>query len=201
MFLTRMALDVRREETASLLRQPGEMRRQLAEILTIDQERMLWRLDQLGSRTWLVMLSRQRPSLLDLHERIGYPGVFPSWETFPIDDILEDVHTGTDWFFELTASPTSLVDAKDDALLSRDYLTDWLRSQGEACGFRLDNVNMAVGRWSALESQFMLMAAFTGHLTVTDEEKMLQAITQGLGSGREFDAGLLTIARRKSFWE
>jgi hypothetical protein len=48
----------------------------------------LFRVETISSRLWLVVLSRLRPSLYAAHERYGYQGAFPSWETLDFDEDL-----------------------------------------------------------------------------------------------------------------
>ena len=90
MFLTRMALDVSRPDTQALLQEPGRMQREIRAAFAGGNIQPLFRTDMISSRLWLVVLSRLRPSLYAAHEHYGYPGVFPSWETFDYDETLEE---------------------------------------------------------------------------------------------------------------
>ncbi len=202
MFLTRMALDVNREETQQLLLDAGRMQREIRAAFAGGNMQPLFRLETISGRQWLVVLSRLRPSLYAAHERYGYLGAFPSWETFDYDSDLEQAENGTTWNFALNASPAGVSPAPDPAWLEPHRLNHWLERQGSQCGFSLKWATVADVRWKKLDGEAsLLLADWNGVLTVTDQETFIWAVSSGIGNGRENGVGLMTIARNNTYWE
>ncbi len=201
MFLTRMALDVNREETLRLLADPGRMQREVRAAFAGGNMQPLFRVEMIGSRQWLVVLSRLRPTLYAAHERYGYPGVFPSWETFDFDETLEQAENGTTWNFFLSASPRGISPDDDPAWLEPRRLIQWLTEQSRSCGFEIRRCAVTHAEWRPADDAFILITEFTGVLTVTDRETFTWAVSTGIGNARENGAGLMTIARNNTFWE
>ena len=85
MFLTRMSMDTNRPDTMRALSDTAELERAVAGAFGGAAVSALWRLDQLNHRTHLVILSPIRPTLWPVHERYGYLGCFPSWQTEDYD--------------------------------------------------------------------------------------------------------------------
>lgn len=201
MFLTRMALDTNREETNALLQDPGRMQREVRAAFAGGNMQPLFRTDTISSRLWLVVLSRLRPSLYAAHERYGYLGAFPSWETFDLDETLEEAESGTNWNFELSASLMGIHVEEDPVWLEPYRLTQWLAEQSAGCGFALRECTVLSSRWMPAGDAFLLIARWKGTLTVTDAERFSWAVCTGIGQGRENGSGLITIARNHTFWE
>ncbi len=201
MFLTRMALDTNRRETIELLSDPGRMQREIRASFAGGTIQPLFRLSMISSRLWMVVLSRLRPTLYAAHERYGYPGVFPSWETFDYDETLDKAENGTTWTFELEASPVGIAPSIDPAWQDPYRLNRWLREQGKTCGFELKSATVLRSEWEPLGEARFLRADWEGVLTVTEQETFVWAVCAGFGNGRENGAGLMTIARNNTFWE
>ncbi len=201
MFLTRMALDVNREDTRQLLADPGRMQREVRAAFAGGNMQPLFRMETIGSRLWLVVLSRLRPTLYAAHERYGYLGVFPSWETFDYDETLETAENGTTWNFFLSASPRGVSPDADPAWLEPYRLTQWLLHVSAASGFAVKACPQIRAEWRAAGDAFILVVEFEGILEVTDQDTFTWAVSTGIGSARENGAGLMTIARNHTFWE
>ena len=201
MFLTRMALDVNRSETAALLSDPVRMQREVRAAFAGGNMQPLFRLEMIGSRLWLVVLSRLRPSLYAAHERYGYLGVFPSWETFDFDETLEQAETGTTWNFTLSASPRGIAEIPDPSCLEPYPVQRWLEVQGAACGFEVRESRVTRNEWWSLDDAFIHVCVLEGVLTVTDQDKFTWAVATGIGNAKDSGAGLMTIARNHTFWE
>ena len=200
MFLTRMALDVNRPETAEILNDPEGIRRAVSSAFEYDSKRVLWRLDELSHRTWLVMLSTLRPDLWIAHQKYGYLGAFPSWETLDYDRELDDAYTDTVWRFELCASPSGTSDVVREEWQDVEYLNNWLNQQADVCGFIVRRVESVSSEWVRVGDKQMLLARWQGELRVKDEDLFLWAVTTGIGGGRDYGAGLMTISRVGNVW-
>ena len=184
MFRTRMALDITRSATQQALTSPEIMNEAVRSAHY--GENALWRIDQLRDRPYLLVLSRFRPAMWGIHEQLGIPGAFPSWESECLDDALEALARGDRLRFRLLAMPP------EDAPPAR--LKDWLISEGAVCGFSLSAADFDVlhVQRRALPAA-TVTAAFAGVLTVLEPERFASALQSGIGGGRRFGMGLMTL--------
>jgi len=102
--------------------------------------------------------------------------------------------------FRLRANPTVKRGGKREGLLSEDEQIAWLNRKGTVHGFTVMTVyvhdqRFEVGKSGSEGEVRMFCATFDGHLTVSDPEKLLQAVENGIGSGKGFGNGLLSLAR------
>ena len=116
--------------------------------------------------------------------------------------------------FRLCANPTRrlfVTQQKEERKGARvdirgdDQLQHWLERKGVANGFELvrrgsDNLSMVVntGTVRARKQTATLTFSsvmFEGVLRVTDPDRMYQAVRNGIGSGKAFGFGLLSLAR------
>ena len=201
MFLTHMALDINRRETVELLQNPALLCLTVRAAFAGGNLVPLFRIDEIGSREWLVILSRLRPSLHLAHERYGYLGVFPSWETFDYDDIIEDATDGSIWRFELNASPLGLVPAPDECMLDESWLNNWLRESALPNGFEVRSLHLMKRGWLDMEDRYLHYARWRGSLRVTDAQLFEGVSMRGLGVGQKWGEGLMTLSRTNGLIE
>ena len=146
MYLYRAELDPTRRETMVALISPQKFHGAVENAFAGARRRRLWRLDQLGEKLYLLLLSEERPDLTALCAQFG-TGAPP--ETRPYDPLLERVTAGSCWQFRLTANPTrSKKDSADHTArgtLKPCYLEveqeEWLWAQAAKHGFAVR------GRW------------------------------------------------------
>lgn len=207
MFITRMALDVMRAETKAALNSPIALGAAVKEAADSPERETAWRVEQLGYRTYLLMVSLYRPAMLTLHERFGIAGSFPSWETEDYDGVLESATEGTRWHFNLIACPQRIVrDAECAAvcvpaanLAAEETQKDWLVKTAAQNGFFVEKNEFVVmdesWRQRAEQNRVILwrQIAYEGRLTVTDQELFYRVLTEGVGLERGMGMGLLTV--------
>jgi CRISPR system Cascade subunit CasE len=128
------------------------------------------------------------------------------------------LETGQRLLFRLLANPTKRVSANNteqDArwrgkrieLCCEEDQIAWLRRKGEVAGFRLlaarvnrdvPNVQTATrpktSGWREKSRLSFGSALFNGELEITDAERFRQALSDGVGSGKAYGFGLLSIA-------
>ncbi len=192
MFLTRIALDTRRPETSRLLATGDSLRMAVLSTFAGGNMQPLFRIDEYGSRTWLVMLTWLRPTLAALHQACGYPGVFPSWETFPLDDLLEAAEEGSRWDFDLVGAPFGMTDAPDPPF-TQESLIHYLENVQLESGFSLIDTEVVSAVPMAIACGHMLLVRWRGRLMVTAPDMFRWAMSSGFGAGQDYGAGLMTL--------
>ncbi len=160
------------------------------------------------------VLFRVEPEVRDRILRVLVQSpVRPSWEKFGgdcrgfLEARVKEFHpalpAGGLFQFRLRANPTVTRNGKRLGLVRDDVLQDWLRRKEEKTGIRFRSV-VAVdegylsGTKRTEASQFKVnikTVRFEGVLQVADPELVRGTICSGIGSGKAFGCGLLSLAR------
>lgn len=208
MYLSRAELDPTRRETMVALISPQKFHGAVENAFPGARRRRLWRLDQLGEKLYLLLLSEERPDLTALCAQFG-TGAPP--ETRPYDSLLERVTAGSCWQFRLTANPTrSKKDSADHTargILKPCYLEveqeEWLWAQAAKHGFAVSEGSFAVTRKQTYHFKkngtrpvTLLAVTYEGILQVTDPEAFKALLCEGVGRGKAYGLGLMTIIHR-----
>lgn len=203
MYLSRVFLDTENRRTLQALENPEILHGMAEACFDGERERCLWRLDELNGQTVLLLLSREKPELQRLADQIGLPE--ETGETKNYGPLLGKVLNGTVWNFRLAANPiTHVPDAqggrgKVKAITIVAHQREWLMKQAKKNGFLVDPNQFDVIRsqWRVFRNKgktlTMLCAVFEGVLTVTDQEQFTKALENGIGRGKAYGMGLLTI--------
>ena len=147
----------------------------------------------------------------------------------PITMLYDSLRTGQQLIFRLRANPTKRISAnnrnqaprwhgKRVELCREEDRIEWLQRKAESLGFQLTSVQLKKDLPSTQVAQdgktFGWRSAdrrgkpdlafgavlFEGELTVTDAMKFKQALASGIGSGKAYGFGLLSIAPLRSSW-
>ncbi len=200
MFLSRMALDMSLEDTQSVVRSFQLQKEMVFSAFPPSSGRLLWRIDSLEGRLWIVMLSRLRPDLTFFHQQCGYQGVFPSWDILDYDDILDQVDLRHAQHFEFYACPYPFVSMPKNEYQDMRHLRTWFESTGKHCGFELANMESITSCWKVINQKYTLFTWFTGKLWITDLDTFSEACFHGIGENLDLGAGLLTISEQSTVW-
>jgi len=235
MYLSRLELDLKKRDTMRALASPSvfhgaaeaachahDAERQLSLFPDLPPDsqtslfeakgRTLWRIDTLRGKTYLLILSRERP---DLSRAVEQFGTGAAWETKNYDILLNSVRKGERFRFRLTANPTvsrsspKSADVKKPrgtvhAHITTEYQRLWLLQTSERRGFHLngDSFDVTESRWrdfrkgtEGKQRVTLLSATYEGTLEVTDAEKFRETLASGIGRGKAYGMGLLTVMR------
>ena len=205
MYLSRVELDLTRRSTMEALAAPQKLHGAVESAFAGERRRRLWRLDQLGEKLYLLLLSEERPDLTALCAQFG-SGAPP--ETRPYDPLLERVTAGSCWQFRLTANPTkSCKDTQNPAArgtvaahCTTQYQKQWLLERAAKRGFALREEGFTGTRvqWQHFAKHgtrpvTLLAVTYEGVLQVTDPEQFRARLCQGMGRGKAYGLGLMTI--------
>lgn len=170
--------------------------------------------DDIGGRKGANVLFRVEDArtLLVQHEGVAtWDSLGPLLQSYRAKDIEEAhraIRTGQTLRFMLVANPTfdAVVDGKRRRTAVRDAArqTDWMTRKLDQCGARLvtaDGVaQLSVGAtWQQTSRRggqriTHWAVAFRGMLEVLDHERFFEALGAGVGRGRAYGFGLLTVA-------
>ena len=180
-----------------------------------ERERKLWRVDTLRGKTYLLLLSRERPNLSKAARQFGNGKL---WETKNYNPFLDGIREGEILRFRLTANPTVSRSSPQNAdgekargsvyaHITAEHQRLWLLQKAPRHGFRLtpDSFDVTESRWRTFRKGAernrrvtLLSATYEGTLEVTDAEKFRETLAAGIGRGKAYGMGLLTVMRRAS---
>lgn len=182
-------------------------------------KRVLWRLDQDGLKHTLYMVSPIQPDLTHIAEKAGW--VSQAWNSISYDAFLDRLLVGQEWGFRLHANPvkqeSTPAGSRGKILphVTPEQQIQWLSSRSDALGFRVKESSESITglivdvssredlrfarkdpRQGGRSAQVALRKAqFDGVLKVTDAELLKAALTQGIGRGKAYGCGLLTLRK------
>lgn len=211
MVLSRFELDTARRSTMCALASPSLFHGAIESSFPGERQRRLWRIDPLGGRLYLLLLSGETPPADDAPAQFGIPGA--QWESRDYTPLLNALRPGGVWRFRLCANPTvSRKKGDDDSRgsvmphITPDYQKLWLAERADKHGFSLDEDAFDVvseRRYSFRKGGGsrpvqLLSVAYEGLLTVRDPDLMRETLTTGIGRGKAYGQGLLTLAPPRS---
>ena len=178
------------------------------------RRRHLWRIDHLAGKDYLLVVSEDKPDLVQLEAH----GVLGSAKTKEYDAFLDKIQVGQIFRFRLTANPTYAVAQPGEKRskiyphITVDQQKKWLLDRSERLGFEfleqetdIDDGNeqltleIVERNWEVLRRKSgqrtikLSSVSFEGFLKVTDLEKFKIALTEGIGREKAFGMGLLTV--------
>lgn len=207
MYLSRVELDLTRPATMVALSAPQKLHGAVESSFPGERRRRLWRLDRLGERLYLLILSEDIPDLSGVAEQFG-TGAEP--ETRNYDPLLQRITAGSCWNFRLTANPTKSCKGNDpevrgtvEAHCSVKFQKKWLMERAEKHGFALDEDGFTVTniKWQHFHKKHyirpvtLLAVTYEGVLRVTDPEAFRQTLCNGMGRGKAYGLGMMTVIR------
>ena len=217
MYLTHMALNPERRSTRELVQSPQRLHAAVLSAFvpgTAESGRILWRLDQPERhRLELYLVSPVAPSLEAMVDQAGWPSQ-PVWRTADYSPFLGRLASGQRWMFRLRANPIKNVRPDEGGRGHRVPLPrvseqiTWLAERSSTRGFRVvpgecgPNLRVTARRTERFRRGgapgrvvTLATAAFEGVLEVTDADRLRDALTRGIGAGKGYGCGLMTLAR------
>lgn len=204
MVLSRVELDMTKRNTLAALKNPSRFHGAIERAFEPRTSRALWRVDMLRGKRYMLLLSDEVPTLTDFVEQFG-TGDAP--ETRDYAPLLERAKNNTRWQFRLCANPTyskSQANGRSFVFAHKtvDHQRDWLMQQADKHGFAMNEHEFTITHieWYSFNKSTgdrvkLLGVTYEGMLTITDEQKFCDALTQGIGRGKAYGMGLMTIVR------
>ncbi len=216
MYLSQLTLNPRSRQMRREFSNPYEMHRTLLKAFPDEAAggpgRVLFRWDTLGraAEQKLVVLvqSEKKPNWDNLPNPEGY--LLPAFAPNPaFKEFQPRFVDGQQLYFRLRANPTKRLtrDAPNGkhkkgqriGLYSEEEQLAWLHRKAKNGGFAVLGVNLTnegiISGYTKNRHKLNLLAVrFEGRLQVTDPDKFIQALRSGIGSGKAFGCGLLSLA-------
>ena len=196
MYLSLLHLNLDHRQVRKDVANPYSMHQTLAQVLGA-RKRTLWRLETASGfdAYSLLVQTSERPNWQALLSR--FPGYAELAEGTPKP--YEPVfRAGQLLRFRLYANPTVSREGKRHGLYREEEQLEWLSTRFGAAG--ADPLRVLVSRRGKLKAArnggpvVLAVGQFDGVLRVTDPAKLRQALESGIGHGKAFGLGLLSIA-------
>ena len=203
MYLSRIVIDLQKRRTLQALDSPEILHGMVENCFPAKTERDLWRIDEMNGVPHLLLLSGEKPNLTSLTAQIGFPGM--EGETRDCQKLLDRILTGSIWQFRLAANPVTSIPQPDQrrgkiaAITIAERQREWLIRQGNRNGFLPVQGQFDVIRseWKIFRNKgrtvSVLCVTYEGLLTVTDAEAFKTALRNGIGRGKAYGMGLMTV--------
>lgn len=171
--------------------------------------RVLWRLDTGEHDAVLYVVSPEKPDLTHLVEEIGRPTY--GWQTRDYGPFLDRLAPGDRWAFRLRANPVHNVRppgggrGKRHGHVTAAQQTAWFDAQAARRGFTVPETaagapDMILRDRRTLRfdrrgrTVTLATAVVEGSLVVEDPELLRAALVGGIGPGKGYGCGLMTLA-------
>lgn len=219
--LSRYRFDLRRAGARVAVASPQRMHGVLCEAVfgpapaegsrPSEQSRLLWRLDRApgSGEGVLFLVSEMTPDAHVLAKKLD--GEAEGLVTRNYDEFLTSIEAGSEWRFRLRANPVRAVRqeggrSKRVPLVGAEALEEWLiRRAEEKWGFRVPLNRLgapelvlserSTAQFQRGDGQITLAGVqYDGALEVTDPALLISALLGGIGAGKAYGLGLLTLA-------
>ena len=202
MYLSRLTLNPRNTAVRKDLANRYELHRTLQRCLAGTEGRALWRLETSGDAHPRILV--QSPGAPDWSNLLSadYCVEAPSCKPWDVESYVAE---GAVYRFRLLANPTLSAPAgqgkrgKRTALKDLDAQYGWLQRQAQSGGFELKGcmvVDQCLEQFRKRDQNIsMHTVLYEGHLCVRHHSAFLACLRSGLGRGKGFGFGLLSIVR------
>lgn len=164
--------------------------------------RKLWRIDQIGDKQFLILISRTEPDLEQL-EKYGVKGTA---ETKLYDQYLDSLKKGMRLRFRVTLNPVISISegiGKRGRVMPHvtvQHQMKYLLDRAQKSGFILDEDEYAIVErgyaWlkkTGEKDLRLIKATYEGILTIQDKDRFLTTLIEGIGKKKAYGFGLMTV--------
>lgn len=211
MFLSQLILNDHARKVRRDLVNAHELHRQIMQAFPDEAEQHVseaWNPRQ----AWNILFRQES----DSSKLLVQSAIEPNWSKLPVGYLqrettkpltynTEQFEPGKVLQFRLRANPSKRDKAthKTIGLFKQQDQLEWLKRQSDRNGFRLHGADVipspnVFGRKKGKSPIRITTALYQGILEVTDSGAFTQALCQGLGRGKSYGCGLLSVARYRA---
>lgn len=167
-----------------------------------NRTRKLWRVDTLNNKTYLILVSQEKPNFSCL-EKYGVEGTAESKQ---YDTFLNSIKNGDRYRFRITLNPViSLSQGSGNKSLIKPHVTieyqrKYLIDRSIKNGFELDENEFSIVERgyenfykSGQKKVRLVKATYEGILTVKSADLLKDVLIKGMGKKRAYGFGLITV--------
>jgi len=202
MYLTRLTLDPRSAQARRDLASPYDMHRTLVRAFTVDGQktphRFLWRLEphvRWDASPVVLVQSSYAADWQYLQSSSNYLVGEPKTKTLILSDWIQSWRR---YRFRLFANPTVSRERRRYGLATEPEQLAWLNRQGKRHGFELETAIVTTSDILRTQKRdigiCLQRACYEGVLNVVDTALLATAVETGIGPGKAFGFGLLSLA-------
>ncbi len=209
MFLSRIELDVSRQDTMRALASPSHFHGAIEYAASDGRNRKLWRIDSLRGKKYLMILSEREENWESVAKQFGVLGETVEEKCY--DVLLKRVTEQSEWHFRLCANPTIAKKmargeksrGKVMAHITEEFQKKWLMDRANQHGFLLKEEDFFVtekkwysfykGKGQKNYRVRLLAVTYEGRLTVIDASLFRETLVKGIGREKAYGMGMLTI--------
>jgi len=200
LYLSRMILNPDNREVMRGFARPSVFHGAIETATHRGSGRNLWRIDAFQKGYCLLILTTEAPDLTSMQGQFGFPGQSPLTKEY--DHFLQKIEQGQQWQFRIKINP--VVNHLGDRIPVKNCdLNEWFIEKAEKNGFSVNESAFSLielrdysfTKNNIKEAVQFKTATFNGTLVISDKEKILLALQNGIGHEKAFGCGLLTLAR------
>ncbi len=207
MYLSRVEIDYKDGLTSKELNHLGAFHNWVEQSFPKELEqnkrsRKLWRIDNLNNKSYLLILSEDKPDI-NMLEKYGVKG---TGETKDYSEFLNSLESGDRMRFRVVLNTTKSISnrkfgrGKVVPLTSEENQIKYLIDRSEKNGFELHPEDFYLVR-SGFEKVLkngeqrldLIKAEFQGELTIIDIEKFKDTLVSGIGKKKAYGFGMMTV--------
>lgn len=166
-----------------------------------ERSRKLWRIDQLNGKSYLLIVSKSEPDMVQL-EAYGVP---ETGQCKTYDAFLQGLAHGQKMSFRLTANPVRAVKKDNQRGIIYPHITvekqlEYLEKRAEKLGFSLVGQNYQIVqrdfpilRKKGGKNIKLARAIYEGYLIIENAEVFKKTLTEGVGKEKAYGFGMMTV--------
>ncbi|MCL2249146.1 MAG: type I-E CRISPR-associated protein Cas6/Cse3/CasE [Oscillospiraceae bacterium] len=204
MYISRIKLNISNSKAMQAISSP-QVVHALVEGCFVQKNRTLWRMDSLGGNLYLLIVSKEEPNFDDLATQLCERGEIGHTKNYA--SFLTKIENGQRLRFRFRGNTVhSVVKNKGERGKVKPYFSEknkreWVLKKAEKNGFVLEENDFAMvdtgqqrfNKRASRNHVELSYATFEGVLTVADSEKFVTALTQGIGRGKAYGCGMMTV--------
>ena len=203
MYISRVYLDGKKHKTVQALYNRGILHGAIERCFQGERQKSIWRLDRTGERIFLILVSMEKPDFTFFCEQFGLNG--SQAEVKQYDAFISTINEGNILRFRLTANPTIKKDNKriplnkkkteNQSYCAMDWLIDRMKNNGaEVISAQISKYERHRIAYNG-KSIVLAEATYDGCIRVMDQKMFMMALLNGIGHGKAYGCGLLTVMR------